>query len=289
MDEAMLAAIAGDVAPMTVGRSFCNMLSVCDQTGDIRRAGQWSEAAERWCSENDHGPYPGVCRIFKAELLWHKGEWTRAESEMMRAGTELGMLNDVIGEARYQYGEMRLRAGDEKSAEEAFQAALTRGREPMPGYALLLARRGEVAAGIDLLERALRSSGLTPWARARLLPALIRLLIEDGDLERAESAVIELAGIGRMSRSEYFAAQARAGTGKIASARGKQVEAIEELKEALRTYTTLGLPYEAALVHADLARAYRLDGADTLADMESRTAQAEFERLGAVVEAEMIT
>jgi class 3 adenylate cyclase len=289
MDEAMLAAIAGDVAPMTVGRSFCNMLSVCDQTGDIRRAGQWSEAAERWCSENDHGPYPGVCGIFKAELLWHKGEWTRAEAEVMRASTQLGILNDVIGEARYQYGEMRLRAGDEKRAEEAFQAALALGREPIPGYALLLARRGEVEAGIDLLDRALGSSGLTPWARARLLPTLIQLLIENADLERAESAVTELAGIGRMSTSEYFAAQARAGTGKIALAREKPAEAIEELREALRTYNTLGLPYEAALVHADLAGAYRLDGADALADMESRTAQTELERLGAVVETGMFT
>jgi class 3 adenylate cyclase len=289
MDEAMLAAIAGDVAPMTVGRSFCNMLSVCDQTGDIRRAGQWTQAADRWCSENDHGPYPGVCRIFKAELLWQKGDWTGAEAEVMRASTELGMLNDAIGEAHYQYGEMRLRAGDDQRAEEAFQDALTRGREPMPGYALLLARRGDVRSGIDLLERALRSSGLTPWARARLLPSLIQLLIEVGDVDQAETAVTDLAEIGRMSRSEYFTAQAQAGVGKIALTRGNAAEAIEALKDALRTYTMLGLPYEAALAHADLAVAYRLEGAGTLADLESRTALVEFERLGAVLEAGMIT
>lgn len=289
MDEAMLAALAGDVAPMTVGRSFCNMLSVCEQTGDIRRAGQWNEAAERWCSENDHGPYPGVCRIFKAELLWHKGQWTRAESEVMRASTELGMLSDVIGEAHYQYGEMRLRAGDETSADEAFQDALARGREPMPGYALLLARRGDVGAGIDLLERSLRTPGLTPWARARLLPAFIQLLIEVGDPDSAETEVTELAEIGRMSRSEYFTAQAQTGAGKVALIRGNPAEAIESLKEALRTYNTLGLPYEAALVRVELATAYRQDGAATLADMESRTALAEFERLGAVVEAGIIT
>ncbi|HEX2421344.1 MAG TPA: adenylate/guanylate cyclase domain-containing protein, partial [Acidimicrobiia bacterium] len=206
MDEAMLAAMAGDVTPMVVGRSFCNMLAVCDQTGDIRRAGQWSEAADRWCSENDHGPYPGVCRIFKAELLWHKGEWVRAEAEVVRASTELGMLTDVIGEAWYQYGEMRLRVGDDTKAEEAFQNALARGREPVPGYALLLARRGDVGAGIDLLERTLRSSSLTPWARARMLPAMIQLALEAGETDKADAAVSELGEIGRVARSELFVA-----------------------------------------------------------------------------------
>ena len=288
MDEAMLAAMAGDVTPMVVGRSFCNMLAVCDQTGDIRRAGQWSEAADRWCSENEHGPYPGVCRIFKAELLWHKGEWVRAESEVMRASTELGMLTDVIGEAWYQYGEMRLRVGDETKAEEAFQNALARGREPVPGYALLLARRGDAASGIDLLERTLRSSGLTPWARARMLPALIQLTLEAGEMAKAETAVAELDEIGRVARSDLFTAQARAGAGRIATARGDSSRAIDDLKDALKTFTNLGLPFESALVRTDLATAYRADGAASLADMELRTALAEFERLGAVVQADMI-
>jgi tetratricopeptide (TPR) repeat protein len=229
-----------------------------------------------------------VCRIFKAELLWNKGEGVRAESEVMRASTELGMLTDVIGEAWYQYGEMRLRVGDDAKAEEAFQNALARGREPVPGYALLLARRGDVVSGLDLLERTLRSPGLTPWTRARILPALIQLALEAGETGKAETAVEELTEIGRLSRSELFAAQARAGTGRIALARGESVEAIGALKDALKTYTILGLPFEAALVRADLAGAYRDDGAGTLADMELRAALAEFERLGAVVQAGMI-
>ncbi len=289
MDEAMLAAIAGDVSPMVVGRSFCNMLAVCDQTGDVRRAGQWSEEADRWCSENNHGPFPGVCRVFKAELLWQKGEWVRAESEVMSASTELGMMVDVVGEAWYHYGEMRLRVGDEAKAEEAFQNALVRGREPVPGYALLLARRGDGASGIDLLERALRSPDLTPWNRARILPALIQLTLEARELEKAQAAVDELAEIGRLARSELFTAQARAGAGRIARARGDPAEAIDALKEALRTFTVLGLPFEAARAHADLSSAYREDGAVTMADIELKTALAEFERLGAVVETEKIS
>jgi len=270
---------------MMVGRSFCNMLAVCDQTGDIRRAGQWSEAADRWCAENDHGPYPGVCRIFKAELLWHKGEWVRAESEVMRASTELGMLTDVIGEAWYQYGEMRLRVGDDTKAERP-------SRMPLPGA---VSRCQDVPSSWHDAETSppvsistLRSPGLTPWARARILPALIQLALEAGEVGKAETAVDELSEIGRVSRSELFAAQARAGAGRIALARGDQLKAIDALREALRTFTALGLPFEAALAHADLATAYRDDGAGTLADMELRTALAEFERLGVVIQTGMI-
>jgi class 3 adenylate cyclase len=283
MDQAMLAAMAGDVTPMVVGRSYCNMLAVCEQTGDIRRAGQWSEAADRWCAENDHGPYPGVCRIFKAELLWHKGEWVRAESEVLKASSELGMLTDVLGEAWYQFGEMRLRVGDEVKADEAFQEALARGREPLPGYAVLLARRGDVSSGIDLLERTLRAADITPWARARMLPPLIELSLEAGEVGKAELAVVELTTIGDVARSELFTAQARAGAGRIALARKEPTAAITALKEALGAFTAIGLPFESALVHADLARAYRADGAGTLADIEARTAVSELERLGAVV------
>ncbi|HEY3427397.1 MAG TPA: LuxR family transcriptional regulator, partial [Acidimicrobiia bacterium] len=62
----------------------------------------------------------------------------------------------------------------------------------------------------------------------------------------------------------------------------------DDLKDALKTFTNLGLPFESALVRTDLATAYRADGAASLADMELRTALAEFERLGAVVQADTI-
>jgi tetratricopeptide (TPR) repeat protein len=158
----------------------------------------------------------------------------------------------------------------------------------VPGYALLLARRGDVASGLDLLERTLRSPGLTPWARARVLPAFIQLALEAGEAGNAQTAVDELSEIGRVSRSELFTAQARAGAGRIALARGGSAEAIDSLKDALKIFTALGLPFEAALVRSDLANAYREDGAGTLADMEQRAALAEFERLGAVVQTGMI-
>ena len=286
MDEAMVAAVAGDVNPVVVGRSYCNMLAVCDQTGDVRRASEWSDAAARWCSENETGPYPGVCRIHRAEVMWQKGDWVGAEAEVMSASTELGMLTDLVGEAWYQFGAMRLRVGDYEGAEHAFQEALTRGREPVPGYALLLAHQGEIGPAIDLLERVLEEPTLAKLSRARFLPALIELSLQSGDLEKAEASIAELSEIGSITRSDLFSAQASRGQGIVAMAREDSKTAARHLREAVKVFSRLGLPYESALAHADLARAYRADGASSLATMELKIAKSEFEKLGAVPDAE---
>jgi len=280
MDEAMLAAVAGDANPMIVGRSYCNMLSVCDQTGDVRRAAEWSEAANRWCRDHEMSSYPGICRIFKAELMWKNGDWVGAESEVMKASNELGLYTDVSGEAWYQYGEMRLRAGDIEDAENAFQEALTRGREPVPGYALILAHQGDLTSARDLLERALSEPQLSKLDRARFLPAVIQLSLDDGDSQRAEQALVELAEISELARSDLFKAQASQARGNIELATGIPSKAITELKEATKIYTRLGLPFESATAHADMGVAYIADGAKALAAMELKAAKVEFERLG---------
>lgn len=280
MDEAMIAAVAGDVNPMVVGRSYCNMLAVCNQTGDVRRAAEWSEAAERWCRDTETSPYPGICRVFKAEVMWQNGDWVGAESEVMRASTELGLYTDISGDAWYQFGEMRLRAGDYDGAENAFQEALTRGREPVPGYALILAHQGDTESAIDLLERTLSEPRLSKLSRARFLPALIQLSLQQGDLEKADEACSELAEIGTIARSDLFSAQAAQARGNIELASDNPSAASGPLKDSIRIYAHLGLPFESAHAHADLSQVYVADGAPALATMELKAAKTEFDRLG---------
>jgi len=280
MDEAMIGVVAGDVNPMVVGRSYCNMIGVCNQTGDVRRAAEWSEAAERWCRDSETLSYPGMCRIHKAEVMWRNGDWVGAESEVMRASTELGLYTDISGEAWYQFGEMRLRAGDYDGAENAFQEALTRGREPVPGYALILAYRDDPQSAVDLLERTLSEPRLSKLDRARFLPALIQLSLQQGDLEKADEACSELAEIGEIARSDLFTAQAAQARGNIELASGNPSAASGPLKDSIRAYTHLGLPFDSAHAHADLSQVYAADDAPALATMELKAAKAEFDRLG---------
>jgi tetratricopeptide (TPR) repeat protein len=279
MDEAMTAAMAGDVKPSIVGRSYCNMLAVCDKTRDVRRAAEWSEAAERWCREAETSPYPGICRVYKAELLWLNGKWVEAESEVKKASSELGLYTDVTGEAWYQFGVMRLRAGDYEGADAAFQEALTRGREPVPGYAYVLARRGETASAVDLIQRSLSHPALSKLDRARFLSALIELTVDLGDLDTATAAVDELEEAARLARSDFYKAQTAHARGIIGLAAGDPT-AVAHLRTSIKTFTELGLPYEAARARSDLASAYIGEGAKALAEMELKSALATFQRLG---------
>lgn len=281
MDEAMLAAVAGDVDPMVVGRSYCNMLAVCERTGDIRRAREWSAAAERWCQTNQQAPYPGICRIFKAEIMWRMGDWVDAEAEVLRASDELGALTDVAGEAFYQYGEMRMRAGDEEAAETAFHEALARGRQPVPGYAMLLAQRGDTLAALEILGRALNDLPRGRLDRVRHLAPLVELLIQAERLDDAETAAQELTEIAHISGSDYYDAKAKRSRGQVELARGDSRAAVASFKDALETMTRLGLRYEAALTHLDLGLAYQAEGSGALATMEIKVAAAELEKLGA--------
>jgi tetratricopeptide (TPR) repeat protein len=286
MDEAMIAAVAGDVTPINVGRSYCNMLAVCDQTGDIRRAAEWTKTAEEWCQESESSPYPGVCRIFKAEMMWLNGDWVGAESEVMRASGELGLYTDISGEAWYQYGVMRVRAGDYEGAEEAFQEALTRGREPAPGYAYVLRHQGLADSAVDMLQRSLADPSVSKLDRARFLPALAEFSLDQGDTETSRRATEELEEIGQLARSDYFLAQAAHRRGLI-ELMEEPSTAINSLRMAVKAFSKLRLPYESAKARSDLAKAYIADGAQALATLELKSAKAEFERLGSTTDAEL--
>lgn len=288
MDEAMLAAVAGDVDPIVVGRSYCNMLAVCERTGDVRRAREWSAAAERWCQTNEQAPYPGVCRIFKAEIMWGMGDWVDAEAEVLRASDELGVLTDVAGEAFYQYGEMRMRAGDLEAAETAFQEALARGRQPVPGYAILLAQRGDTPAALEILERAVDDLPKGRLDRVRHLAPYVEFLVQEGRLDEAGAAADEMGEIAGSARSDYFDARAKRARGKVELARGEASAAAALFKDALATLTRLGLRYEAALTHFDLGLAYRAQGSKALASMEIKVAASELEKLGAAPDLERV-
>jgi len=281
MDEAMTAAVAGDVNPVVLGKSYCLILGASKKTGDVTRVTAWSEAANRFCDENDGSPFPGVCRVYRAENMWVKGNWAIAESDLMTATSELGIYADVAGEAYYQYGEMRLFAGDDKSAEAAFQEALARGREPIPGYAQLLANRGDVGTGLEMISAALADPRLGKLDRAAFLPAFAELLLHQGRVDKAEEAAEELAEISELAHSDLFSARSLRWNGNIALHRGDPSLAIDKLKESARRSAVLGVPYESALARVDLASAYLASDNPSLASMELNVAQREFERLGA--------
>jgi class 3 adenylate cyclase len=282
LDESTAAAVSGELGPMATGIIYCNMITTAGSLGDYRRAGEWTEAAERWCDRQAISGFPGMCRVHRAEIMRLRGAWAEAEKEARRACEELRGFNlEAAGEAFHEVGEIRLRVGDLAAAQEAFEHANALGREPQPGLALLRFAEGRLASAQGCLRRALDEER-RDLVRARLLPADVELSIAAGDLERADGAVAELEATAAHYESAAVAAAARTARGRLALALGESEEAARELRRALRLWRELDLPYEAAETRMELARAYWAEEDHDSAAVELRSASASFQELGAV-------
>jgi hypothetical protein len=127
LDEAMAAALSGELSPITVARTYCNMIATCQRTADYRRASEWTEEARHWCEPHGGSPFPGICSVHRAELKRLKGDLGEAESEIRLVCSDPQGYVDTAAAAYYEAGEIRLRRGDYEGAEEAFREAHERG------------------------------------------------------------------------------------------------------------------------------------------------------------------
>ena len=82
MEEAMVAAVGGDLGARATGRIYCNMIDICEKLADYRRAAEWDKAARRWCDRVGHNSgFPGICRVHRAQIMRLRGMWAEAEIE----------------------------------------------------------------------------------------------------------------------------------------------------------------------------------------------------------------
>ncbi|HEX4628404.1 MAG TPA: protein kinase, partial [Gemmatimonadales bacterium] len=221
IDEAMAAAVSGELGPQVTGRIYCNMLGTCEKLADYRRAAEWSEAAQRWCEHHTESGFPGICRVHRAELMRLRGAWSDAETEALRAAQELqGFYHIAAGEAFYEIGEIRLRMGDLKRAEEVFHLAHELGREPVPGLALLRMVEGKLDSARALIGRAVVERPAGSLERARVLPARVHIALVTGDLEGAREAATELDAIATAYGSTALRAGAAQALGAVQLAEG---------------------------------------------------------------------
>jgi class 3 adenylate cyclase len=289
MDEAMVAAVSGEVGPFATGVVYCNMIGSCEQLADYRRAGEWTEAARRWCERQSINGFPGVCRVHRAEIMRLRGAWTEAEEEARRACEELGSYNmlDLAGEGFYEVGEIRLRMGDLDAAEEAFRQAHELGTEPHPGLDLLLLARGKVDAAAAGIRSALEEIS-DALSRVHLLPAQVDIAIAAGEADRARASAEELQRIAEEFDTPFLRACAGAAVGAVGLAEGDPEGARSELRRALRHWQSADAPYEAARTRVLLAEAARVAGDGEAALLELGAARSTFERLGAALDLQRV-
>jgi DNA-binding NarL/FixJ family response regulator len=285
LDEAMASTVAGEVGPFFTGIIYCSLIAACLGLSDLRRAGEWSDAAADWCATiPPDSPYTGMCRANRAEVARLRGAWSEAEAEAERACKELMAVQPVIAaSALLQVAEIRRRRGDLAGADDAYARAHELGEDPQPGLALLRLAQGKVAVARSAIAASL-AVPTAPPRRARLLTASVEIALADGAIDDARVASRELAVIASATGTPAFAASAAEAVGSVALADGDVGGAIPSLRAASAGWQELRLPYEAARARVRYARALRATEDADGADLELRASLAVFERLGALAD-----
>lgn len=287
LDEATAAAVSGELDTSTTFIVYCATVSVCRDLTDYRRAGEWAQAGRRWCERASLTGFPGLCRIYTAELLRLRGAWREAEDDARQACEELeGMgARRLAGAGFVEMGEIRLRLGDLAGAEEAFCTAHELGRNPHPGLALVRLAQGRREDAAVALGAALDERPDDRLARARLLPALVEVAVAAGDVDRARAAADELTAIAADYGTLALRGHAATARAAIALAGGAARTAVSDAREGLRCWQELELPYEEARTRMILAGALDAEGNRDGAALEQRAARTAFVKLGAARDA----
>ncbi len=281
LDEAAAAAVAGELGLLASATIYCNIVGACRGLADYNRASEWIDAAKRWCERTALDYYPGTCRVNRAEVMRLRGVWAEAEEDAQKACDELRLYPVMAREAFYELGEIRLRTGDLKGAEEAFGQAHEMGRDPQPGLALVRLAQGQAEAAGAMIRRALLEQDKEQLARARMLPAQVEIAIALADLETARSAVEELETVAGKYDTTVLHATALCSRAALQLADGDFQSALTNLRLGLRLWQEIDAPYEVARARLCAAAAYRASGDEQSARLELESARSTFERLGA--------
>ena len=284
VDEAMVAATAGELSPIATGLVYCSVIAYCQDLYELRRAREWTEALTQWCEQQpDMVAHTGVCLVHRAEILGLQGAWGDALEEARRARERCaqGMVNQrAVGEAIYLEGEVRRLQGEFGAAEDAYREASRYGREPQPGLALLRLAQGREDAAAAAIRRVTGETS-DRLQRVRLLPGYVEVMLAAGATEEAQSGCAELEEISSDLGSAVLGAMSAGARGTVALARGDAGEALVMLRRARQVWQELAVPYEEARVRMLVGLACRELGDEDTAALELEAARGVFARLGA--------
>ena len=277
LDRAMAAVSSHEVTGIVaIGDVVCRLLSACELALDLRRAEEWMEAApvfEAW--ENWVSP---VCRNHYGGILVAAGRWTEAEAELESAIRTFERSYRLMREEPLvKLADLRVRQGRYEEARR-----LIDGHESHPvarrALAAMALGRGELDLAEDLVRLCLEAEAGADARCAPIIELQVRVRLARGDLDAAVEALGRLVEIVSQCGDERAAAHADLAEGLVAAARGDGATA--PLQAAVRRFTGLGLPLEAARAQLALARSLAVD-APRAAVAEAQLALRDFEQLGA--------
>lgn len=267
---------------------YCNLMGLCSSLGDYRRAGEWTDEAERWMRARSVGGFTGVCQVHRAELKRLRGDWSEAERDARVACVELERFHllNGIGFAHYEIGEVRRHMGDLDAAEDSFMRAYEYGHPAQPGLALLRMDQGELDEATKSISGALEAvsgEAASPdvLTRGHLLPAQVEIAIAFGDHETAATAVAKLEEIAKTYDASSWEATVLTCRGALQLAQEEFEDALASLDKAWRLWQEIELPYETARARELMGRARLASGDESGAALEFRAVRSAYQQLGA--------
>lgn len=290
LDEAMVTAMGGDLAPYVTGIVYCGTIAACQSVYELRRAGEWTAALTQWCDEQpDLIAFTGNCLVHRAEIMQLRGAWQDALEESTRAVERFlqGRNERSAGLAAYRIAELHRLRGELDEAEAAYREASRLGCEPQPGLALLRVAQGRPDVAIAAIRRAVAEHG-EPLKRASLLPAHVEIALAVGEIEEARRACAELRELAGRYESGMLGAMAAHARGAVELSAGEPREALGALREAAQAWHQLGVPYEGGCARVLVGLACRSLGDDDAASLELEAARETFVRLGAAPDVQWV-
>lgn len=291
LDEAAAAARGGEVRNAVVaGEIYCQLLTACEITLDVRRAEEWQPVTSPLGDRPAVAWASAVCRTHYAGILVVAGRWDEAEDELATSlrlydATYRALRTAALG----RLAELRVRQGRLSECRELLTG------QALDDYASRTWARVEWLAAGDAVERGVltgrlqralgrQSRGLSDVPVLALLtemqvacgdvPAATRTARTMVELTAAEP-VDALVGYARQSNAVAVAAAATSGAG--------HADVVEELETAIASFTAAQLPLEAARARLRLAEIAQVED-PALARTEARTAAESFAWLGARLE-----
>jgi DNA-binding CsgD family transcriptional regulator len=281
LDEAMVAATAGELSPVPTGLVYCGAIEGCQEAYELERAREWTAALTGWCDQQpDMVAFTGRCLVHRAEIMQLEGAWDEALAEAERARGRPGMSGSGVALAHYRRGDLLRLRGEFAAAEEAYREASRCGREPQPGLALLRLAQRNAKAAAATIRRAV-AEGTEPPRRVALLPAHVEIMLAVDAIEDARRGCAELEDLAEGYEGGMVRALAAHARGSFELANGDPQAALGPLRRAVEAWQEFGAPYEAARSRVLVALACQALGDGDAADLELDAARTVFAELGA--------